>query len=388
MKNTLKKILSSVIVAFLSTHVVSTFAEFSLNTSNGLNMPRGVTEMSHHIYDLHMLMFFICVAIGVGVFGVMGYSMYKHRKSKGYQASNFHENVKVEVIWTIIPLVILILVAIPATSVLIEREDTSVADINIKVTGSQWKWRYEYIDSDAQGISFFSNLDERSKKALQRSIEKGYAPDYEHYLVNVDNRLIIPTGKKIRFLVTASDVIHSWWVPDFAVKQDAIPGFVNATWVKVPEGKEGIYRGECTELCGKDHAYMPVVVEAVSQEEFTRWAGEFRNAKEEAKQDANKVWTEQDLMTKGQQAYGSYCAACHQANGKGIAGVFPGVIGSALVLGDKQPLGTQILNGKGAMPAFREQLDNAQIAAIMHYLRNGFNKVGDVTQPTEVEAWR
>lgn len=344
--------------------------------------------MSHQIYDLHMLIFSVCVAVGLGVFGVMGYSIYKHRKSKGSKAANFHENVKVEIVWTLIPLLVLISIAIPTTKVLIDREDTSKADLNIKVTGSQWKWRYEYVDGDAEGISFFSNLDKRSRNALQTSIEKGVTPSYENYLVNVDNRLIIPTGVKIRFLVTASDVIHSWWVPDFAVKQDAIPGFVNATWVIVPEGKEGIYRGECTELCGKDHAYMPVVVEAVSTEEFGRWADEFRHAKDAAKEESNKVWTKEDLMTKGQQAYGSYCMACHQASGGGIAGVFPGVIGSPLVLGDKKLLAMQILNGKGAMPAFREQLDNAQIAAIMHYLRNGFNQVGDVTQPTEVEAWR
>jgi cytochrome c oxidase subunit 2 len=383
-----KRFVSSIIAISSFLFAFNAYANFGLNTSNGYNMPRGVTEMSHQIYDLHMIIFYVCVAIGIGVFGVMGYSMYKHRKSKGSKAANFHENIKVEIIWTIIPLIILIIIAIPATKVLIEREDVSKADINIKVTGSQWKWRYEYMDSDAKGISFFSNLDKRSREQLQTSIDTGVSPSYENYLVNVDNRLIVPTGVKIRFLITASDVIHSWWVPDFGVKQDAIPGFVNATWAIIPPGKEGVYRGECAELCGKDHAYMPVVVEAVSQEEFTRWVGEFHNAKKDAQKNANKEWTEKDLMTAGEQAYGSYCAACHQATGKGIEGIFPSVVDSAMVIGDKKELAMQILNGKGAMSAFRDQLDDAQIAAVMQFLRNGFNKVGDITQPSEVKAWR
>jgi len=341
-----------------------------------LNMPQGVTEVSQAAYDIHMIMMWICTVIGIAVFGFMFYVMYAHRKSRGAVAANFHENHVVELIWTIVPALILIVMAIPATTALLKVYDTENADIDIKVTGYQWKWQYEYI---GEGVKYMSEL-----RTSQDEIY-GRAPKGEHYLREVTEPLVIPTGKKVRFLITGNDVIHSWWVPDFGVKRDAVPGLFTAAWAKtdVP----GTYVGECTELCGIGHAFMPVVVEVKEEAEYNEWLAGKKAEVAEYASTIGKEWTFDELMVRGEEVYERSCAACHQSDGNGIPGVFPALKDSPIALGAKEGHIAVLIDGVAgtSMQSFADQLSEVDIAAVVHYERNAWgNDVGDVTQPIDV----
>ena len=349
-----------------------------LNADWEVNMTQGVTAIGQEIYGLHMIIFYICVAIAVVVFGIMFYSMIYHRKSLGATAKPFHESTVVELIWTAIPLVILIAMAIPATKTLSAMYDNSASDIDIKVTGYQWKWRYEYLNQD---LSFFSSLS-TSQQAMQNEVEKS-----EHYLLEVDKPLVIPINKKVRFLFTANDVIHSWWVPELAVKKDAIPGFINESWTRVE--KPGIYRGQCTELCGQGHGYMPVVVHALSEEDYELWLADQKRQQQAQQQD--QVLSHTELMAQGEQLYVKNCAACHQTNGQGIPPVFPALKNSPLILGAINDHIEVIIKGRPgtAMSAFGEQLSATEIAAIVTYERNAWgNDSGDTVQSSDVSQFK
>ncbi|WP_205530092.1 cytochrome c oxidase subunit II [Vibrio halioticoli] len=355
-------------------------SEPSLSSSSSFNMTQGVTEISGKVFHLHMLIFYICVAIAVVVFGVMFYSIIKHRKSKGAVAANFHESTKVEIIWTVIPILILIGMAIPATKTLIEMEDTSESELTVKITGSQWKWHYSYFEHDVEFFSYLSTSNEQ----IEGTDKKG-----EHYLLEVDNALVLPIGKKIRFLMTSDDVIHSWWVPDFAVKKDTIPGFINEAWTKID--KPGIYRGQCAELCGRNHGFMPIVVKAVQADEFDAWIADkeqqLAEQKRQQQQALQKTLSMDELMTLGKEVYEGRCAVCHQSNGLGVANVFPAMKGSTVVLGDVNGHIDIIVNGVSgtAMQAFGTQLTAEEIAAVVTYERNAWdNNTGDLVQASDV----
>lgn len=370
---------------------------FSQASLAQINMPVGVTPISKEVYGLHMMIFWVCCAIGAAVFAVMFYSMWAHRKSKGAKAADFHESTTVEIIWTTVPLIILIAMAIPAAKTLIAMEDTSDAEVTIKVTGYQWKWHYEYLDS---GISFFSTLDAEHNAA--RQVGSGVdVSKFENYLKEVDNELVLPVGKKVRFLHTAADVIHSWWVPDLAVKKDAIPGFINENWALIEE--PGVYRGKCTELCGRDHGFMPIVVRAVPEEEYLAWVAEKAPAPmmadtdtattvaETAEEDADREWMMDELMAKGEDVYNANCSSCHQVNGNGIPGAFPAIAGSPVANGPADAHINVIYAGvQGtAMASFAAQLSDVDMAAVITYQRNAFgNTVGDVIQPAAIKALR
>ena len=349
------------------------FAEY------GLNFPKPVTSIGHRVLELHNIILLICVVIFIIVFGFMFYSIYAHRKSKGHKAEKFHDNVKLEVAWTVIPFVILVSMAIPSTATLLEMDDVSKSDMTVKITGYQWKWKYDYPD---QNVSFFSNLSTPREQIENKAAKGG------NYLLEVDNPLVLPVGKKVRFVVTANDVIHAWWVPAFAVKKDAIPGFVNEVWARVDE--PGVYRGQCAELCGKDHGYMPIVVQAVSPEEFDKWVSLQKDKAASAEASAGKTWTQDELMEKGKKVYASTCAACHGANGEGV-GPFPKIAGSKIATGPVAGHLNIVMKGKPgtAMQAFGPQLNDADIAAVVTFQRNGFgNKTSDVVQPSQVKAAR
>jgi cytochrome c oxidase subunit 2 len=342
----------------------------------GINMTPGVTEVSRQIYDLHMIIFWICVVIGVVVFAVMFYSMIVHRKSKGYKAANFHESTKVEIAWTVVPALILIAMAVPATTALINLYDTSDAEIDVKVTGYQWKWQYEYL---GEGVSFMSELTTPDSEIYNREA-KG-----QFYLQEVNNPLVIPVDTKVRFLITSKDVIHSWWMTDFGVKKDAIPGFITETWARVEE--PGVYRGECTELCGQGHAFMPIVVNVVEKDEYNSWIAEKRAAAKAERELASKQFTMDELMSRGEEVYNRSCASCHQANGEGIPGVFPAMKGGAITTGPVEGHLDIVVNGKAgtAMQAFGNQLSEVDLAAVVTYERNAWgNNTGDVVQPVDV----
>ncbi|WP_425487455.1 cytochrome c oxidase subunit II [Marinifaba aquimaris] len=348
-----------------------------------LNMTKGVTQISAEVYQLHMTILIICAVIGVLVFGVMFWALIHHRKSKGAKAANFHESVKVEIAWTIVPFLILIGMAIPATRTLIAMEDPSDADLTIVVTGSQWKWHYQYFEHD---IDFYSVL------ATPREQINGRWDKGENYLLEVDKPLVIPTDKKVRFLMTSDDVIHSWWVPDFAVKKDANPGFINEAWTKVD--KAGIYRGQCAELCGKDHGFMPVVVIAKEPEEFDTWLADKVEEKRKAQEEEQRLlamnMTMEELMSEGERVYLASCASCHQPNGMGLPGVFPGLVGSPIALGDVDAHINIVINGQTgtAMPAFGKQLSKKEVAAVVTYERNAWgNNTGDLVQVKDVHEF-
>ena len=348
-----------------------------------LNLPAGVTPDSHDIHDLHMTILWICVGIGILVYGILVYSLIHHRKSKGVVPATFHENTKLEIVWTIIPFLILIAMAIPATKVMIKVYDTSASDMTIKVTGYQWKWRYTYLD---EGIDFFSSLDAKSNEARQLGSKIDPAT-VEHYLLNVDKPLVIPANKKIRILLTAADVLHAWWVPEFGWKKDAIPGFITDGWIKVE--KPGIYRGQCAELCGRDHGFMPIVVVVKTEDEYKQWVAAEKGKQEVGKVDASKPLTLDELTAKGKEVYASNCAACHGAEGDGVPGVFPAIKGSKVALGPLADHLKLVLHGKAAMPAFKDQLNDVEIAAVVTYQRNGFgNKKGDSIQPADIQAYK
>ena len=351
----------------------------SAHADYALNLMQGVTQVSNDLYDLHMLILWICVFIGLGVFSVMFYSIYHHRKSKGHVAEQFHENTTVEIIWTIIPTLILIGMAIPATKAMIELDDVKEAQMSIRVTGWQWKWEYEYLDS---GIHFFSSLDAASNKA--RQVGSGVDPrSVPNYLLNVDKPLVVPVKTKIRFLFTAKDVIHSWWVPDLGWKKDTIPGFINEAWTSVD--KPGTYRGQCTELCGKDHGFMPIVVIAMEPADYQAWVD--KTKADLAKGPVLDDQTPAELITAGAALYEKNCASCHMAGGEGIAGTFPALTKSPVVLGDINAQTKLILNGKGMMPAFGTMLNPLELAQVITFTRNGLgNKVGDAIQAKAVKA--
>ncbi len=346
-----------------------------------LNLMKGATKVSHDIYDLHMLILWICVFIGIGVFGTMFYSIYHHRKSRGHKAAQFHENTTVEIIWTIIPTLILIGMAIPATKAMMELDDVQESEMSIKVTGHQWKWEYEYLDN---GIHFFSSLDEASNKA--RQVGSGIDPfTVENYLLEVDKPLVIPTKKKIRFVFTAKDVIHSWWVPDLGWKKDANPGFINESWTSVDV--PGTYRGQCTELCGKDHGFMPIVVIAMNEPEYNAWVEKQKSAVAAEAGSASKQWAKEELIAKGKSVYETNCSSCHMADGAGLAGTFPAIKASKVVTGDINAQVKLMLDGKGMMPAFGKMLSPVDFAAVVTFTRNGLgNAVGDSIQPSAVQA--
>lgn len=359
--------------------ILTAIGQESARADYTLNLTEGVTKISHDIHDLHMLILWICVFVGVGVFGTMFYSIFHHRKDKGHQAAQFHENTTVEIIWTVIPTVILISMAIPATKTLVELDDVQDSDMSIKVTGWQWKWEYEYLGSD---LKFFSSLDEASNKA--RQLGSGIDPaTVPNYLLNVDKPLVIPTKKKIRFLFTAADVIHSWWVPDLGWKKDANPGFINEAWTQVD--KPGTYRGQCTELCGKDHGFMPIVVIAMDQPDYDAW---FKKTKAEAAKGPDlSDLSHEDLVAKGAGVYEKNCSTCHLPNGEGVPGAFPALKASAVVTGDINKQTDLVLNGKGAMPAFGKMLKADELAEVITYTRNALgNSVGDEIQPKAVQA--
>ena len=351
----------------------------------GLNMTQGVTPISKEVYNLHMLILYVVTVIAIIVFGLMFYSIIYHRKSKGAVAAQFHHSTVAEIAWTIIPILILVVMAFPATRVLVAMEQTSDAEITIKATGYQWKWHYEYI---GEGFEFFSVLDTKSNDIRQR--DSGLDPfSHENYLLDVDNRVVVPTNTKIRILTTAADVLHAWWVPDLGWKRDAIPGFINDNWTVIEE--PGVYRGQCAELCGKDHGFMPIVVEAVSPEKYAEWANGMKVAAAEAADASNQTFTMEELMDKGKAVYTTQCAACHQAEGQGIPGAFPALAGSKIAIEDLAGHLDIVINGKAgsAMAAFGPQLNDADLAAVITYERNAWgNDTGDIVQPADVKAAR
>ena len=357
-------------------------ASATATTSMPLNMTKGVTEISQQVYQLHMTIFWICCVIGAVVFGIMFWSIIRHRKARGVQPSSFHERTKIEILWTAIPVVILIGMAIPATRTLIAMEDTTAADVTVLVTGSQWKWHYKYLEHD---IEYFSLL-ATPRAQIANKLAKG-----ENYLLEVDRPLVIPTGKKVRFLMTSDDVIHSWWVPAFAVKKDANPGFINEAWTRVD--KPGIYRGQCAELCGKDHGFMPIVVIAKDPADYQAWITQEETRIAAAKAAERELlamnMSMEELMSTGERVYQGWCVACHQPTGAGLPGIFPAIKGSQLVLTDRAAHIDIIVNGKPgtAMQAFGRQLSLKELAAVITYTRNAFdNNTGDTVQAADVFA--
>jgi cytochrome c oxidase subunit II len=350
-----------------------------------LNMTPGVTSISRNAYDLHMIVLGVCTVIGIGVFGVMLWSIIHHRKSVGAQAAHFHESTTVEILWTIVPFVILIGLAVPATKALIHIEDASEADLSILVTGYQWKWHYKYLEDD---IEFFSTLDSKSNEARQL----GSATDpasVENYLLDVDNYVVIPVGKKVRFLTTANDVIHAWWVPALGFKRDAIPGFVNESWAMVEEA--GVYRGQCAELCGRDHGFMPIVVDAKPQAEYDAWVADFKAKKAAAAlaNDPTREWKMDELLARGEAVYTAQCTACHAPDGASAAEGVPGLAGGAVTIGAIEDHIDLLMFGNDNMTGFAEKLSDIELAAVITYARNGLgNAVGDVVQPSEIKGYR
>ena len=357
-------------------------AETALANRYNLQEPQSI--IAHQIYDLHTLIMWIIVGIFVVVFGFMTYAIVMHRKSVGHKAEQFHEHVGVEIAWTIIPFIILIFMALPATKTIIAMKDTSSPDITIKATGYQWKWGYDYLQ---EGISFYSSL------STPRDQIENKAPKGEHYLIEVDNPVVVPVGKKVRIITTANDVIHSWWVPALGIKQDAIPGFVRDTWFKADN--PGTYRGQCAELCGKDHGFMPIVVEAVTPEQYATWVAGQKQKMAAAAPDPGKQWTLDELKAQGEKVFSANCVACHQQTGMGVPGTFPALSGSKIVTGPKEGQVAVVLNGvvkdgkPTLMAAFGKQLSDVEIAAVVTYTRNNWaNKTGDMVVPSDVKAAR
>jgi cytochrome c oxidase subunit 2 len=342
------------------------------------NLQTPVTPIARQMFDLHSYIFWICVAIFILVFGVMFYSIIKHRKSVGHQAAQFHENTTVEIVWTVIPFLILLFMAWPATKTVLAMKDTSAPDVTIKVTGYQWKWGYDYLQD---GFGFYSNLSTPLAQIENRQ------PRGANYLLEVDNPMVVPVDSKVRLVITANDVIHSWWIPAFGVKQDAIPGFVRDSWFRAD--KVGTYRGQCVELCGKEHAFMPIVVEVKSKDDYAKWVADQKQKMAAAADDPNKNWTEAELVAKGATIYAANCAACHQPNGKGVPNAFPALEGSKVVNGPPQDQIHIVLNGKPgtAMPPWKA-LSDVDIASVITFTRNSWgNKAGDVL-PAAVKAAR
>ena len=350
---------------------------------DALNMREGVTQVSRDVFELHMLIFYICVAIGAVVFSVMFYSLFRYTKKRNPNPSTFHESTKLEVAWTVVPFLILIAMAVPASKTLTEIYDDEEGEINIQVVGYQWKWEYKYLEDD---INFFSNLS-TDQDEIYNLVPKG-----ENYLLEVDEPLIIPVDTRVRFLITANDVIHSWWVPDFAIKQDAIPGFINTAWTRAEE--TGIYRGNCTELCGKNHGFMPVVVKVVEKDEYNDWV---LSKKEEAIKLAElteKEWSLAELTQRGEGVYQKNCVACHQMNGEGLPPIFPALAGSDIVMFDKDRNVEILMEGVqgAAMQSFANQLSEVDMAAVITYTRqawgNAENGDGEYVVPADIVEYK
>ena len=343
------------------------------------NLQTPVSTIARQQYDLHMFIFWICAVIFVGVFGVMFYSLWKHRKSVGHQAEQFHENTVVEIVWTVIPFLILLFMAYPATKTILAMKDTTASELTIKVTGYQWKWNYDYLQD---GFGYYSSLSTPVAQIENRE------PKGEHYLLEVDNAMVVPVDTKVRVLITAGDVLHAWWVPALGVKQDAIPGFVRDSWFRAEQ--TGIYRGQCAELCGKEHGFMPIVVEVKSKAEYAKWAAEQKQKNAVAADDPAKVWDAKDLIASGEKVFAANCAACHQPTGKGVPGAFPALDGSKVVLGPPADQIHLVLNGKpGTAMASFKGLGNADLAAVITYTRNAWsNKTGQAIQPAQIQAAR
>ena len=379
----MKRILFKVGTMLSALMTASVFAESKDDIEQyQLNMTKGVTDISAGVYDMHMLMFIICVFIGAGVFIAMFISMYFHRKSRGAKPANFHENVKVEIAWTVIPFIILVVMAVPAMNLLIDMEDASEPDVSILVTGSQWKWHYKYMDND---VEYYSKL------ATQADQISGKLPKGKNYLLEVDRPLVIPTGQKVRFLITSDDVIHSWWVPDFGFKQDANPGFINDAWTNVNE--PGVYRGQCAELCGKDHGFMPIVVIAKEPAEYDKWISEQEAIQQEAKAEEQRLlsmnMTMAESMELGENVYNANCAACHMPNGEGLPGVFPALKDSQIAVADQPKHIDILINGVtgSAMQSYAKQLTMSEIAAVVTYERNAWgNDTGDLVQAKDINS--
>lgn len=344
------------------------------------NLPLPASKVAGDVYHLHNLIMLVCIGIFVVVFSAMFYSLLMHRKSRGHKAANFHENTTVEVVWTIVPFVILMGMAYPAAKVVIDMKDTSNPDMTIKVTGYQWKWGYDYLQD---GVSFYSVMS-TPREQIENAAAKG-----QHYLREVDNPVVVPVGKRVRLLITANDVLHSWWVPELGAKQDAIPGFIRDIWFKAD--KVGTYRGQCMELCGKDHAFMPIVVQVVNEADYKTWVASKKGAAKAAMADNSKTFTMDELKTRGEQVYAANCAACHQANGMGIPGAFPAISGSKVSTGPIDEHIKIVVHGRPgtAMQGYGNQLSDADIAAVVTYERNAWeNKIGDMAQPAQIAAFK
>jgi cytochrome c oxidase subunit 2 len=345
------------------------------------NFPPANSPIADDIHWLHeFIMLAVVTPIFVFVFGFMFYACFRHRKSIGHPAEQFHENTTVEILWTIIPAVILVVIAWPVTKVVIAQKDTSSPDLTIKATGYQWKWGYDYLKGEGEGISFVSML-----ATPREQIDAG-APKDEHYLLEVDRELVVPAGKKVRVLTTAADVIHAWWVPALGVKQDAIPGFIRDTWFRAE--KTGVFRGQCAELCGKEHGFMPIVVRVVSQDDYSKWVAQQNQAAAAQAEDINKKWDPKELLAQGEKVYSATCVACHQANGRGTPPAFPPLAGSKVVSGPKEGHMDIVLNGKPgtAMAPFGKQLSDTDIAAVISYERSSWGNKSGIVQPAEVRA--
>ena len=369
--------------AFAALLMLSLYPSKVLSDWDALNMREGVTQVSRDVFELHMLIFYICVAIGAVVFSVMFYSLFRYTKKRNPNPSTFHESTKLEVAWTIIPFLVLIAMAVPASKTLTEIYDDEEGEINIQVVGYQWKWEYKYLEDD---INFFSNLS-TDQDEIYNLVPKG-----ENYLLEVDEPLIIPVDTRVRFLITANDVIHSWWVPDFAIKQDAIPGFINTAWTRAEE--TGIYRGNCTELCGKNHGFMPVVVKVVEKDEYNDWV---LSKKEEAIKLAElteKEWSLAELSERGEGVYQKNCVACHQMNGEGLPPIFPALAGSDIVMFDKGRNVEILMEGVqgAAMQSFANQLSEVDMAAVITYTRqawgNAENGDGEYVVPSDIVEYK
>ncbi|MGH8714157.1 MAG: cytochrome c oxidase subunit II [Casimicrobiaceae bacterium] len=348
------------------------------------NLQPPVTPIAHEIFELHAIIFWICVVIFIVVFGTMFYSIYAHRKSRGHVAEQFHENTTVEIIWTVIPFIILVLMAWPATKTVLAMKDASASDLTIKITGSQWKWNYDYLND---GFGYFSEL-ATPYAQIENKQKKG-----EHYLLEVDRPLVVPVNKKIRLLITSSDVIHAWYLPAAGVQQDAIPGFVRDDWMKFD--KTGTYRGQCAKICGKEHGFMPIIVEVKSEPEYATWLAAQKKKVAAGAGDANKVWDIKDLVASGEKVYTANCVACHQGNGKGLPPAFPPLDGSKVVTGPKEAHISTVLNGvtrdgkPTAMVAWKGTLSDVEIAGVITYERNSWgNHTGEAIQPSEVAAMK
>src|SRR5210317_1231298 len=350
-------------------------------TGNEIDMPRGVTAQSQLSYELHMIILWICVVIGIIVFSAMFYSIVAHRKSKGYEAAQLTHSTRAEIVWTIIPVVILVVMAVPATTALVHMEVAPETEMTIKITGFQWRWKYEYMEDD---IEFISSLHSDSNAA--RRLASGTNPaSVENYLLEVDNPLVLPANTKIKFLITADDVIHSWWVPSLGWKRDAVPGFINEAWTEIME--PGVYRGQCAELCGKDHGFMPIVLNVLPRDEYATWAEDQRRRMAHEEADTQRLWTRDELMAAGENVYATQCATCHQADGQGLAPAFPALAGSEVTQGPLEENIEIVLHGREgtAMQAWGTMLSDSDIAAALTYTRNAFgNETGDVVQPQAI----